>query len=814
MNTEGKTPILRGPTEPAQDDAAVPSDNGIETPTVRLPPPEDTASVSTEPLSAQYSILRKIGDGGMGVVYLARDNRLGRYVAIKRLNRATMAQLAMKKRFMREAKAIAALNHIHIVQVYALGEDEDGPYIVMQYVAGPGETAALSKPAPSLTLGDKVNRDGPFSVNDAVGLITKLCRAVEYAHSCGVIHRDLKPTNVLLDESDEPKIVDFGLARRTGQATGAITVPGEKILSLGYGAPEQESDSSTTDERADVYGLGAILYFSVTGQNPRYFRENDVPEPLRLPLVKALKTDRSKRWSSAGEFASALELINSPSTVVVPTVKTAWRCKWCDTINPVSMQYCGECGWDGREICAECGSETRVGVQFCGDCGADAREYEMATRLLAQMHECWKQKHMERIEQQAGAISRFSPIGPNGRRIVREAHDLLRRARQALEHRGRLKQRIPQELSSENYERAQLYIEEYNTIASDNAFAVELRRMPELMARRDIARAAQALAGGDVERAAQFCQHILQELSTDNPEARHMLGVIRHRRWRARVRNVAASLLLIFFVYIYSAAPVYRLMGKPSEGPYHSTYGLIPFLHNSTLLSRPLNLYAGLWEVDDMFASSRLVESDASTDEPAPPRPPALDRLAVLKKHYARDLHEIHSTYGDQVDKWPTLYEDTIVALQHEKQREGDFEAWLAIQDELERFSSEPTIPPEEELMASVTGFLRVLQIKHKRLLSSYALDKSRKTVTQSTRYVVRLTNLQKKLTMAGNMDAAREVNSEIKRAKASTELTEAQAIIQLHTPRGTRETGESTTNATTTSPGRTTSDARRLPPS
>ena len=116
--------------------------------------------------------------------------------------------------------------------------------------------------------------------------------------------------------------------------------------------------------------------------------------------------------------------------------------------------------------------------------------------------------------------------------------------------------------------------------------------------------------------------------------------------------------------------------------------------------------------------------------------------------------------------------------------------------------------------MASVTGFLRVLQIKHKRLLSSYALDKSRKTVTQSTRYVVRLTNLQKKLTMAGNMDAAREVNSEIKRAKASTELTEAQAIIQLHTPRGTRETGESTTNATTTSPGRTTSDARRLPPS
>jgi len=192
----------------------------------------ETTAVSRPSLVSQYAVMEKIGDGGMGVVYLARDNLLGRYVAIKRLNSTAAANAMMRRRFLNEAKAVALLNHIHIVHVYALGEDADGPYIVMEYVPGPPELSPGRTPPASLNLGDRVQRLGPLSLPDTVDLGLKLCRAVEYAHSCGIIHRDIKPTNVLLDESGEPKLVDFGLARHVSSVFSHLTQPGEKMLSL------------------------------------------------------------------------------------------------------------------------------------------------------------------------------------------------------------------------------------------------------------------------------------------------------------------------------------------------------------------------------------------------------------------------------------------------------------------------------------------------------------------------------------------------------------------------------------------------------
>jgi len=226
--------------------------------------PTDSAA-----LDSQYAILDKIGDGGMGVVYLARDRRLGRFVAIKRLHTSgDMSNAAMKERFFHEARAVASLNHIHIVHIYSLGEDREGPFIVMEYVAGPKPATREDAPAPAYTLADRIHREGPLALDMALELVIKLCRAIEYAHACSINHRDLKPTNVLLDESSEPKIVDFGLARIRQPEVKPLTLPGERMLSLGYGAPEQEADASLADERADVYGLGALLYFCLTGKNP------------------------------------------------------------------------------------------------------------------------------------------------------------------------------------------------------------------------------------------------------------------------------------------------------------------------------------------------------------------------------------------------------------------------------------------------------------------------------------------------------------------------------------------------------------------
>ena len=432
-----------------------------------------------------YRILDKIGGGGMGVVYLAQDHRLGRYVAIKRLGDEEGEAHQLKERFFREARAIAALNHIHIVHLYSLGEDRDGPYLVMEFVPGPKAAPSGNGPNPSYTLADRVHREGPFPLDAALDLLIKLCRAMVYAHGCDVIHRDLKPTNVLLDESREPKIVDFGLARIDDASAQPLTMPGEKMLSLGYGAPEQEVDASLTDARADVYGLGALLYFCITGKNPRYFRPNHVPEVVRMPIMKALETDRDKRWASAEAFMSALMLIKAPEESKLSTAKTTWHCKWCATVNPVAIRHCGECGWDGMTMCLECGSELRFGVQYCGVCGADAKAYEMASRLHEELRQHIEECDYALVLQKEKQITSFNPKGLSGRRLIEQVHELGQQAGASLRRRAELGREIKRERKKQNYERVRDYINEYDTLASDAAYEALAATLDELTLERD-----------------------------------------------------------------------------------------------------------------------------------------------------------------------------------------------------------------------------------------------------------------------------------------------------------------------------------------
>jgi len=789
MDRNETTARIKIPPDAAANDRGPGSENG----TVKLAPAVPDGEMRREPLSTQYNILKKIGDGGMGVVYLARDTRLGRYVAIKRLNNAAMTQSAMKRRFMREARAVAALNHIHIVHVYGLGEDDEGPYIVMEYVAGPSRTPAPTKPPPSMTLADQVHRDGPLTVTDAVALMVKLCRAIDYAHSCGVIHRDLKPTNVLLDESGEPKIVDFGLARRAGQATGPITVPGERMLSLGYGAPEQESDASTTDERADIYGLGAILYFSVTGQNPRYFRENDVPEAIRMCLVRALKTDREKRWPTVKEFMNSLLLVQAPSTVIVPTLKTTWRCKWCDTINPITLQYCGECGWDGSEDCAECGAETRVGVQFCGECGANAREYESVIRLLQRMRAWWEQRELKRIDQQGGAATGFHPNGPNGRRIVKEIQDLVRRARQGLERRTQLKEMIQRELTVRNYERAARYIDEYDELSRDGAFAAQRRELPALTAERDLERARRVLRGGDLRTAEGLTRHVIEELDSTSIEARRLLNAVVGQRRRNRFRALAMSGLCLFFLYVYSGAPVYRLLGRPARGTFYTVYRFVTHLRESTLFDDSLEMYASLWNADGMFRPTPE-QPPAVAVKPQPPDPPIAGRLTDMRAAYADRIQEIQARYAVAVEEWPSRYEAELTELQHRQQQEGDFEAWLAVQDELDRFAVSRAIPPAQD-DAELPAFLEAFRRRHREMLDGYAEERNRNIVNASEAYLKELEEWQRGLTKRGHLESAREVNNEIKRVRSNQVY--ADAVAALHAA----EDAGAVTNAASSGP-------------
>jgi serine/threonine protein kinase len=595
------TPRIQVP--PSQPVDSGPADMA-ERRTVRIAAPAAGPVPTSPSLAAAYEIQEKIGDGGMGVVYLARDRRLGRHVAVKRLNKANLADVSLRRRFFREAEAIAALHHANIVHVYALAEDHDGPYIVMEYVAGPPEASPGKKPARPFTLADKVHRDGPLPATGALGLMIKVCRAMEYAHGCGVIHRDLKPSNILLDEQGEPKIVDFGLAHKAVENEQPLTVPGERMLSLGYGAPEQERDASTTDERTDVYGLGGLLYFSLTGKNPRFFREKDVPEALRAVILKALETDPLARWPRVSDLTEALVLVHAPSSIELPTVKTTWRCKWCDAVNPVTIQYCGKCGWNGGELCRECGTESRVGIQFCGVCGADAREYERADILLKLLCEHRDRKEFEFIERHAGQVSGFLPVGPNGQRVVDRIQQLREEASRAIVRRKTLRSAIDREFKAEDYDAVRRHVQEFQSISNETLYDDMFRSLPGLITTRDLRRAREALRHDRIEEARRITLRLLGSVAPGNAQAQALLRAISRKRRRVRSRNAGVIIVLTFLTYVFSAAPMYRIIGHSRPVLYWRLFGAVHRMHDATLFRVPLELHARWCGVAGMFAET------------------------------------------------------------------------------------------------------------------------------------------------------------------------------------------------------------------
>ncbi len=201
-----------------------------------------------------HEVLGRIGRGGMGVVYRARDVRLGRIVAIKTLAEAHYAERDQVERFLDEARAVARLHHPNIVGIHAIGEHDGGPYLSLEYVDGGSLASRLAA--------------GPMAPRPAAQLVETLATAIDAAHRAGVVHRDLKPSNVLLTEDGVPKVGDFGLAKLL-DADSARTFSGQVMGTPSYMAPEQaEGHSGRVGPAADIYALGTILYHTLTGRPP------------------------------------------------------------------------------------------------------------------------------------------------------------------------------------------------------------------------------------------------------------------------------------------------------------------------------------------------------------------------------------------------------------------------------------------------------------------------------------------------------------------------------------------------------------------
>jgi serine/threonine protein kinase len=325
-----------------------------------------------------YSEPVVIGQGGMGEVFRARDH-LNRWVALKRLGAAYQSDALLRARFEAEARAIASLSHPHIVQLYDFGEDAQGPFLVMEYVAGPSPDAATAGPAPPLTLEDLIERRGPLPLEQAIGLIRQLCAALDHAHRQRVIHRDVKPGNVLLTADLAPKLADFGLARCLEPGQVRKTTVGASMGTFGYAAPEQEKDAARADCKSDVYSLGATLWFAVTGTNPSHYRPDDAPAALRDVLNRALAVSAAARYPGMPELDQALVLAlgRAPATPALVRRKGEGecpRCGWSHCLPEPSLQnrpHCEGCGLCLVEPCLRCQAANRAWARHCVACSAD-----------------------------------------------------------------------------------------------------------------------------------------------------------------------------------------------------------------------------------------------------------------------------------------------------------------------------------------------------------------------------------------------------------------------------------------------------------
>jgi len=259
---------------------------------------------------AGYSIGRVIGRGGMGVVYSAKHLHLDRDVAIKVLPPELHESGDFRDRFLRESRTAASISHPNIIAVYDAGEADDLLYIAMQYVDGSD-------------LGELLDREGPLEPRRALGLLRQVAAALDVAHRHGIVHRDVKPANVLID-SAHCYLTDFGLA--TGASAPALTAKGQFVGTVHYMAPEQIRGAGV-DARTDVYALGCLAYHALAGKVP-FERDSevaevyahledppqalsaerpDLPPALDAAISAALAKKKEDRPSSCGELVAALE---------------------------------------------------------------------------------------------------------------------------------------------------------------------------------------------------------------------------------------------------------------------------------------------------------------------------------------------------------------------------------------------------------------------------------------------------------------------------------------------------------------------------
>jgi serine/threonine protein kinase len=277
---------------------------------------------------SHYNILQKLGEGGMGKVYLAEDTKLNRTVALKFLPSELIRDEQTRRRFVHEAQATSALDHPNIGAIYEINESDENPFIAMAYYAGG-------------TLREKMAQND-LTIAQVINIVCCIARGLQKSHSKDIVHRDIKPANILFSEDGEPKIIDFGLAKM--MSGSVLTRTGTTVGTIAYMSPEQ-TQGTKIDQSTDIWALGVILYemlagerpfkgeyeqavmYSIINEEPEFISKirSDIPYTLDKIVNKALDKNPDKRFQSMDEMCEALENalndISSGKSVTVSTFR-------------------------------------------------------------------------------------------------------------------------------------------------------------------------------------------------------------------------------------------------------------------------------------------------------------------------------------------------------------------------------------------------------------------------------------------------------------------------------------------------------------